>query len=54
MERFAGERGLFLTYEEEIVLLSVLESDSVGIWGDKRHETVERLIKKLKRAKVTA
>lgn len=54
MERFTGERGTFFTYEEERLLISVLEGDSQGTWGDDRGEQIKALIRKIKRGKVGA
>lgn len=53
-ERYAGEWALFLTYEEKALLLSVLEGDTQGTWGDERSERIKRLISKVKREKVSA
>lgn len=36
--------------EEEIrLILSALGNDTVGTWGDRRHEAIERLINKINR-----
>lgn len=43
-----------LSSEEMRLILSALECDSVGKWGDERHLAIERLIKKIKRGRVSA
>lgn len=43
-----------LSGEEWRLVLSALECDKVGKWGDERHIALEKLIKKIKRGKITA
>jgi hypothetical protein len=40
-----------LSSEEIRLILSALEFDRVGKWGDERHLAIEKLIKKIKRIK---
>ena len=38
-----------LSSEEVRLILSALEGNRIGTWGDKRHIAIEKLIKKIKR-----
>jgi hypothetical protein len=38
-----------LNKEEIRLIISSLEADRVGTWGDGRHEAIKKLIKKLER-----
>ena len=40
-----------LTRDEINLIISSLESDTLGKWGDGRGEAIARLIKKVRRAK---
>lgn len=41
--------NLKLTEQEFALVMSALEGDKIGKWGDDRHERLIKLIKKLKR-----
>lgn len=43
-----------LTAEEWRLIVSALEYDTLGTWGDGRGEAIEALLRKLKRKKVAA
>lgn len=49
-----GEKGVWMTYEEAVSLLSVLDHYKRGEWNDKRTEDIERIIKRIKKEEVTA
>ena len=46
--------GVKLTPEEWRLIVSALEFDKVGTWGDGREEAIQSLLAKIKRERVSA